>query len=685
MLNTSAMATARTISIWRSYVIAQKWQDLQVLRKIHFPSQMLGMIFFLQVIDLQQLTLSSPYMKFSDDPLGNVKQSYVCRIALSILVYLCLWLGQYILRKLVVERYVLNDVTQLIDLCCVCNISVLILSEENFGYYIHGRNVHGEADSSMHTLHMQLEGEKQDLCGSRGLLPNTDLQTFMIVLPNRFKQYYQKLKEPLVQIMTTGMRMHQSLPNVSETSKIDVRHHTYLCISKFLQTFIEHNLKELDYTMTDRVFLETVLDLELQDVSEKALFYNDHRETFVNATFYGNEFTLSTFEVLLFIFIDTFAFDFALSSVCTFLLSFKRLLFNDFMQCAWPKLEGKLVVSPKVARIMFVADPHLLGSRKGHWFDKLRRSPFLLVLYLCLLLEWQMHRTYQAAMNLLGPQVVFFLGDVFDEGMWASDREFEATVKRFHDLFPEEHGTRNIVVVGNHDIGFHYHIIPYLRHRFEDAFNTSSVSLVEVRGSYFVLINSMAMEGDHCDMCTEAMAKVQKVAAAFSCAKEGRDDCWYEDVEIRNPSPPFLLQHFPLYRESDENCTESDAAPAADKREKFRPKWECLSLQATNQLLHFLKPRAVMTGHTHHGCYRLHRPYNIPEWTLPSFSWRNKNNPSFMLMTVTPEAYAVSKCHMPQESTVITLYYLGGILYVLGCIYFQMSKKRSHSRCIKVE
>ena len=43
-------------------------------------------------------------------------------------------------------------------------------------------------------------------------------------------------------------------------------------------------------------------------------------------------------------------------------------------QCSYPTSS-----STESTRAMVLADTHLLGSRKGHWFDKLRR-------------EWQMHR-----------------------------------------------------------------------------------------------------------------------------------------------------------------------------------------------------------------------------------------------------------------------------------------------------
>lgn len=95
----------------------------------------------------------------------------------------------------------------------------------------------------------------------------------------------------------------------------------------------------------------------------------------------------------------------------------------------------------------------------------------------------------------------------------------------------------------------------------------------------------------------------------------------------------FLFQHYPLYRPSDMECNDFDAAPFTIKQERFRENWECLSQKATFQLLSQIKPRIALSGHTHHGCTR-----NLPngegiEVTIPSFSWRNKNNPNYLLVS----------------------------------------------------
>ena len=82
-------------------------------------------------------------------------------------------------------------------------------------------------------------------------------------------------------------------------------------------------------------------------------------------------------------------------------------------------------------------------------------------------------------------------------------------------------------------------------------------------------------------------------------------------------------------------CSDFDSAPHPIKQERFRERWECLSQEATTQLLNQIKPRLALSGHTHHGCTRLLPTGDGIEITIPSFSWRNKDNPNFGLVSVT--------------------------------------------------
>ena len=72
-----------------------------------------------------------------------------------------------------------------------------------------------------------------------------------------------------------------------------------------------------------------------------------------------------------------------------------------------------------------------------------------------------------------------------------------------------------------------------------------------------------------------------------------------------------------------------------------------------------LSPRLVLTGHTHHACTTRHplpRPATVTEHSVPSFSWRNKHNPSFLLLRLGPDTHTTTICLMPDENTVITVY-----------------------------
>lgn len=319
-------------------------------------------------------------------------------------------------------------------------------------------------------------------------------------------------------------------------------------------------------------------------------------------------------------------------------------------QCNWPSLAYSKQDS---VRVVAMADTHLLGSREGHWFDKLRR-------------EWQMEQAFQVSVWLNQPHAVFVLGDLFDEGKWCDDIEFQFHVERFRRKFRIPENTLLFAVAGNHDIGFHYAIDENKLRRFERAFNTSSVQLLEIKGNIFVLLTSMAFEGDGCQMCQEAESSLRRVIHDLDCARGALKKC---SSTIATYSRPVLLQHFPLYRKSDSHCTGPDAADGADKRKQMVPRWGCLAKDISDKILDQLRPRLVVSGHTHHFCYTVHRD-NIQEWTVPSFSWRNKNNPSFLLIAINNDSYAVEKCYLPNERTIVIIYVFGLIILLLSsCLH----------------
>ena len=57
------------------------------------------------------------------------------------------------------------------------------------------------------------------------------------------------------------------------------------------------------------------------------------------------------------------------------------------------------------------------------------------------------------------------------------------------------------------------------RQRFANAFSSPSVRLVSVKGNTFVLINSMAFEGDGCNMCLDAEERLRQITESLRCAQ----------------------------------------------------------------------------------------------------------------------------------------------------------------------
>ena len=111
---------------------------------------------------------------------------------------------------------------------------------------------------------------------------------------------------------------------------------------------------------------------------------------------------------------------------CEYLIYYLILL-----GCSWPqlaKIDQDFTIQPptdpnsKPLHVMLIADIHLLSSQEGRRLDKFRR-------------EWQLYRSFQSAIFLFEPNIIFFLGDITADGQWSSDHQWNKTVKHFRSLF----------------------------------------------------------------------------------------------------------------------------------------------------------------------------------------------------------------------------------------------------------
>jgi meckelin len=107
--------------------------------------------------------------------------------------FLFLALVQYLIYILFYQRFVEDTLLNFVDLCSVSNISVFILTDTHYGYYLHGRSPHGTTDVNIRDMIMNLERESNQMSGTRGLQAKSDEQIFIMKLARPFRGQYNQL------------------------------------------------------------------------------------------------------------------------------------------------------------------------------------------------------------------------------------------------------------------------------------------------------------------------------------------------------------------------------------------------------------------------------------------------------------------------------------------------------------
>ncbi|XP_071823603.1 meckelin-like isoform X2 [Apostichopus japonicus] len=309
------------VSIWRTYFVANEWNELQATRKSHTGLQLLVMLFLLEVVGLVHLTTTDPIGSINPDPNAYYGgYDVILRFAVATGIYLLIAAVQWIYFTFIYERFVEDILQNFVDLCSMANISVFILSANNYGHYIHGRSVHGFSDTNMKEMRAQLKREEENLVGQRGLLPNTDQQTFELLLQNKFRENYSRILQPLNLTRAEQQRANQAQSNRSGT-KVDTILEAYGTMNKFLSAFIDHGMRDIDYLVKDKLLLEKILDMEFYDPVDKGFLFNDDGHSFDQALFFGHESTLLLFELLLFCVVDLIFQNYLLAGIVTYIIS----------------------------------------------------------------------------------------------------------------------------------------------------------------------------------------------------------------------------------------------------------------------------------------------------------------------------------------------------------------------------
>ncbi|KAJ8290988.1 hypothetical protein GJAV_G00019990 [Gymnothorax javanicus] len=305
------------VSIWRTYFVANEWNKIQTIRKINPTFQVISVLFFLEVVGFSSLALRVPSSTLKRDPKAYTPAwSLILRYGVASTMWIVIGFLQVmdiLFFTVIYERFVKDKIRQFVDLCSVSNISVLLFSHRCYGYYIHGRSVHGYADTNMKEMNVHLKREAENLCGRRGLLPNTDIQTFQVSITLRLRQQYDRMLDPVTRRNGPSQLLDAS------SSPLELNTKAYHHINKFLGSVIDHAHKEMDYIVKDKLLLERLIGMEFIEPLDKSIFYNDEAHSFSDVLYYGNEATLLIFDTLFFCVVDLGSQSFVLAAALTYL------------------------------------------------------------------------------------------------------------------------------------------------------------------------------------------------------------------------------------------------------------------------------------------------------------------------------------------------------------------------------
>lgn len=304
----------QSVSIMRTLFVANEWREVQTTRKINPVLLIIILLFFMKVVGFENWSTTDPLNRLSVDPskdyIGEI--NFTLRFGVISLLFVLIAVVLWILFSLIYERFIGDSIGDFIDFCSMSNISIFILTHKQFGYYLHGLSVHGRADTSLHELYEQFQREEENLCGKRGLEPNSELQVFEMAVTRRFREEYDKILNLMINRDAPNMRRDHPVPvarqNKANGSNLPARLESsvnaYHMMNRFLSAFIEHSIRDNNYIVKDKVFSEKLFKNELLTPFENSFFYNDEHRSFTSILMYGQEFTFLVFYLFLFIMVD---------------------------------------------------------------------------------------------------------------------------------------------------------------------------------------------------------------------------------------------------------------------------------------------------------------------------------------------------------------------------------------------
>ena len=380
--------TSTPVSAWRQFFIANEWNKIQSKRLTSRPLTLLFMILFLEGLNYKGLAVIEPTLN-TDEYLYYQVQSVMLRYALGAGLMILIAIGQMVYKIVFYHNYVQSPMQQFIDLLATSNVSIVILDDECSGYYIHGRSQMAFADTSMAELCHQFRKEEEMQVGARGLVPAAtteklaENQCFEMFITKELRMAYEskllsRIKESVAASSVGGGMFTRAMSRMNSNSwgnnnnnmngygggygnagygnavgggmvnrpsaiASDATIAAAEEISDIFKQLINFTEANAGSFVLERPFMDKFTDMPPESVSmmqgASPIFYHDFKMAFTRVLFYGIEWQLLIFDVLVFTAIDMEVTSFAIAAFCTWVVG----MGVDVIRSTW----GEINISRK--------------------------------------------------------------------------------------------------------------------------------------------------------------------------------------------------------------------------------------------------------------------------------------------------------------------------------------------------
>ena len=182
------------VSTWRSLFATNEWNELLSYRRCSLEFTLILIMWLFSGQNWINVTASRP----NQFDLSPGAPSAPLEFFFVLLLFYASSLCQYFFRVFIRERFIRcasaalafsmpsrhcprshacsDPISQYVSLLSLANISVLVLIDRFYGYYIHGRSVHNRADCNVLEIANQIKQEENGLAPKRGLSASSEQQ-----------------------------------------------------------------------------------------------------------------------------------------------------------------------------------------------------------------------------------------------------------------------------------------------------------------------------------------------------------------------------------------------------------------------------------------------------------------------------------------------------------------------------